>query len=89
MLRVMNVCWCLYWSAAVAIDLLEKMLLFHPKHLIKYTDALTHEYLAPYHDATDEPVAEEKFDWIFESADLAVDKWKIVMYVFESPIDVC
>ena len=27
----------------------------------------------------DEPVAEEKFDWSFNDADLPVDTWKIMM----------
>lgn len=65
------------------------MLLFHPKNRITATDALTHEYLASYHDPTDEPVAEEKFDWSFDGADVAVDKWKIVMYNFESLVLIC
>lgn len=64
-----------------AIDLLERMLVFDPKKRITASDALAHEYLAPYHDPTDEPVAEEKFDWSFNDADLPVDTWKIMMYV--------
>ncbi len=63
-----------------AIDLLEQMLVFDPKKRVKAGDALAHEYLAPYHDPTDEPVAEEKFDWSFNDADLPVDTWKIMMY---------
>jgi p38 MAP kinase len=57
------------------------MLVFDPKKRITATEALAHEYLAPYHDPTDEPVAEEKFDWSFNDADLPVDTWKIMMYV--------
>jgi p38 MAP kinase len=58
------------------------MLVFDPKKRITAADALAHEYLAPYHDPTDEPVAEEKFDWSFNDADLPVDTWKIMMWVY-------
>lgn len=63
-----------------AIDMLEKMLVFNPKSRITAGEALAHPYLAPYHDPSDEPVAEEKFDWSFNDADLPVDTWKIMMY---------
>lgn len=63
----------------LAIDLLERMLVFDPKKRITATEALGHDYLAPYHDPTDEPVADEKFDWSFNDADLPVDTWKIMM----------
>lgn len=66
----------------LAIDLLERMLVFDPKKRISAEQGLAHEYLAPYHDPTDEPVAAEKFDWSFNDADLPVDTWKIMMYVF-------
>jgi len=56
------------------------MLVFDPRKRVKAGDALAHEYLSPYHDPTDEPVAEEKFDWSFNDADLPVDTWKIMMY---------
>jgi p38 MAP kinase len=64
-----------------AIDLLERMLVFDPKKRISAEQGLAHEYLGPYHDPTDEPVAEEKFDWSFNDADLPVDTWKIMMLV--------
>lgn len=63
------------------MDLLERMLVFDPKKRITATEALAHPYLSPYHDPTDEPVAEEKFDWSFNDADLPVDTWKIMMCV--------
>ena len=63
-----------------ALDLLEKMLVFDPRTRISATEALSHEYLAPYHDPTDEPVAAEVFDWSFNDADLPVDTWKVMMY---------
>jgi p38 MAP kinase len=55
------------------------MLVFDPKKRVRAESALAHPYLAPYHDPTDEPVAEEKFDWSFNDADLPVDTWKIKM----------
>jgi p38 MAP kinase len=51
------------------------MLVFDPRKRITAAEALAHEYLAPYHDPTDEPVAAEPFDWSFNDADLPVDTW--------------
>nr|VWO94444.1 Mitogen-activated protein kinase HOG1 (MAP kinase HOG1) (EC [Ganoderma boninense] len=70
----------LHCNDPVAIDLLEKMLVFDPRKRITATDSLAHEYVAPYHDPTDEPEAAEKFDWSFNDADLPVDTWKVMMY---------
>jgi len=67
-------------TLTTALDLLEKMLVFDPRTRISATEALAHEYLAPYHDPTDEPVAAEVFDWSFNDADLPVDTWKVMMY---------
>ena len=63
-----------------AIDLLSKMLVFDPRKRITAAEALAHPYLAPYHDPSDEPVSEEKFDWSFNNADLPIENWKIMMY---------
>jgi p38 MAP kinase len=63
-----------------ALDLLEKMLVFDPRKRINAPECLSHEYVSPYHDPTDEPVAAEKFDWSFNDADLPVDSWKVMMY---------
>ena len=63
-----------------AVDLLEKMLNFDPKKRITAEEALKHPYLSPYHDPTDEPIAEDKFDWNFNDADLPVDTWRVMMY---------
>ena len=67
-------------SPSQALDLLEKMLVFDPRKRIDATQSLAHPYVAPYHDPTDEPVSEEKFDWSFNDADLPVDTWKVMMY---------
>jgi p38 MAP kinase len=52
------------------------MLVFDPRKRITAEEALAHPYLAPYHDESDEPVAEEKFDWSFSDADLPTETWK-------------
>ena len=39
-------------------------------------DALSHPYLAPYHDPTDEPVVKIPFDWRFDNAEVSLDAWK-------------
>jgi len=56
------------------------MLVFDPRKRIDAAMSLAHDYVAPYHDPTDEPVAEEQFDWSFNDADLPVDTWKVMMY---------
>lgn len=56
------------------------MLVFDPRKRIDATEALSHEYLAPYHDPSDEPSAPEPFDWSFNDADLPVDTWKCVIF---------
>lgn len=56
------------------------MLVFDPRKRITATEALAHDYVSPYHDATDEPESSEKFDWSFNDADLPVDTWKVMMY---------
>ncbi|KAJ3166360.1 MAPK protein hog1 [Irineochytrium annulatum] len=62
------------------LDLLEKMLVFDPRKRITASEALSHPYLACYHDASDEPVAEAPFDWSFTEANLSVDEWKTQIY---------
>ncbi|KAJ2105019.1 MAPK protein hog1 [Coemansia sp. RSA 922] len=64
----------------LAIDLLEKMLVFDPRKRITAAEALAHPYLETYHDEADEPEALNKFDWSFNDADLPVEEWKVMMY---------
>ena len=64
----------------LAISLLDKMLQLDPQRRCSAAEALTSQYLAPYHDSADEPSAAEMFDWSFLEADLPADVWKTVMY---------
>lgn len=63
------------------------MLVFAPKERLRAEQALAHEYLAPYHDPTDEPEA-DKFDSSFDDVDFPVDTWKTMMSVFTLPSSV-
>lgn len=56
------------------------MLVFDPRKRIDAVESLEHEYVAPYHDPSDEPVSDGQFDWSFNDADLPVDTWKVMMY---------
>ena len=59
--------------------LLDKMLQYDPNKRISATEALASQYLAPYHDPNDEPIAEEAIDWSFLDANLSADVWKTIM----------
>ncbi|TPX48858.1 hypothetical protein SeLEV6574_g01807 [Synchytrium endobioticum] len=59
-----------------ALDILERMLVFDPKSRITAAEALAHPYLATYHDPTDEPAADQAFDWSFGELDLPVAEWR-------------
>ena len=50
----------------LAIDLLEKLLIFNPAKRITVDDALKHPYLKLYHDPDDEPVSEPIPDNFFD-----------------------
>ena len=49
-----------------AIQLLQRMLIFHPGKRITVEEALSHPYLASLHDPSDEPLAHAEFSFEFE-----------------------
>ena len=59
------------------------MLQFDPQNRITAAEGLVSQYLAPYHDPNDEPVADEKFEWSFLDTGLPIEVWKNIMYVTE------
>jgi p38 MAP kinase len=61
-----------------AIALLELMLELDSERRITAEQALAHEYLAQYADATDEPTS-PPFNQNFEDMDLTVEKWKGIL----------
>ncbi|MCO5601388.1 hypothetical protein L7F22_055508 [Adiantum nelumboides] len=54
----------------LAVDLIDKMLIFDPRKRITVIEALSHPYLAMLHDESLEPVAPTPFDSSFEDEDL-------------------
>jgi len=63
-----------------ALDLLDKMLTFNPHKRITVEECLAHPYLKQYYDPTDEPVAEEPFNFEFELDDLPKEKLKELVF---------
>ncbi|CAK9437343.1 uncharacterized protein LODBEIA_P17210 [Lodderomyces beijingensis] len=64
----------------LAVDLLEKLLVFDPNKRLTVKQALKHPYLASYHDPLDEPVTSavpiEEFAFDVEKKDLDVEDLK-------------
>lgn len=53
-----------------AVDLLSKMLVFHPSHRITVDEALAHPWLQSLHDLNDEPSCDSPFSFELESVQL-------------------
>lgn len=68
----------------LAIDLLEKLLVFNPSKRITVDNALRHPYLSLYHDPEDEPEAEKVSEDFFEfdkyKDDLSIEDLKALLY---------
>ena len=57
-----------------ALDLLQKMLIFHPQQRISIDQALEHPFMASLHNADDEPVANFTFSFAFETEELTKER---------------
>ncbi|XP_057526267.1 mitogen-activated protein kinase 3-like [Amaranthus tricolor] len=64
----------------LAIDLIERMLIFDPTRRITVEEALSHPYLARLHDIADEPVCQEAFSFEFEQQVLGEEEMKEMIY---------
>ena len=56
--------------STLAIDLISRMLVFDPSKRITVEQALEHPYLASLHDISDEPCAQESFEFNYETEKL-------------------
>ena len=59
------------------------MLRLDPQERISAEEALQHPYMRMYHDPTDEPVAEELLDWMFNGDEFDKEMLKEMMYVHQ------
>lgn len=64
----------------LAIDLLQKMLMFNPDQRISVDSALEHPYLAPLHHHDREPVAHVQLDFSFEAEDLGTGSLREIVW---------
>ena len=67
-----------------AIDLLKKLLIFDPRKRITVKQALTHPYVAKYHDVADEPTAKlispEEFTFDTDQNKIMMSNLKVKLY---------
>eukprot|EP01097_Dermamoeba_algensis_P011848 TRINITY_DN932_c0_g1_i3.p1 TRINITY_DN932_c0_g1~~TRINITY_DN932_c0_g1_i3.p1 ORF type:complete len:185 (+),score=34.00 TRINITY_DN932_c0_g1_i3:729-1283(+) len=64
----------------LAINLLERMLVFNPLKRITVEEALSHPYLSYFHDEEDEPTLDVPFSFDFEKHDLPLEVYKELVY---------
>lgn len=71
-------------ASPLGLDLLGKMLTFNPDKRYTVQECLNHEYFEGIHNAEEEPVCEEFFDWSFDNFELS--KERIQTMIFEESL---
>ncbi|PHT57684.1 Mitogen-activated protein kinase 4 [Capsicum baccatum] len=64
----------------LAVDLLEKMLVFDPTRRITVDEALRHPFLSSLHDLNDEPICPRPFSFDFEEPSITEEKIKELIW---------
>ena len=64
---------------SLALDILERLLVWSPSERISAATALSHPYLSLYHDPTDEPEAKAPFNWALIDSEHSVETWRTLM----------
>ncbi|XP_057533607.1 mitogen-activated protein kinase homolog MMK2 isoform X2 [Amaranthus tricolor] len=67
-------------ASPMALDLLDKMLVFDPSKRITVSEALRHPYLAPLHDINEEPVCQQPFNFDFEHSSFTEEHIKELIW---------
>ncbi|CAI9776088.1 unnamed protein product [Fraxinus pennsylvanica] len=65
----------------LALDLLEKLLVFDPNQRITVDDALCHPYLSPLYDINDEPICSTPFSFDFEQQAITEENIKDLIWM--------
>eukprot|EP00050_Salpingoeca_kvevrii_P018767 m.78101 g.78101 ORF g.78101 m.78101 type:complete len:408 (+) comp8155_c0_seq3:307-1530(+) len=69
----------------LAIDLIDKLLVYEPELRLSAAQAIQHPYFAGFHAPEDEPVCLQAFDDSFESFELDLNGWKdLVLHEVEA-----
>jgi serine/threonine protein kinase len=64
----------------LAVELLDRMLMFNPAKRITVEEALAHPYLESLHNDEDEPVADSVFSFEFEKEDLTRERLQEMIF---------
>ncbi|KAK9743041.1 hypothetical protein RND81_03G213000 [Saponaria officinalis] len=68
-------------ASPMAVDLLERMLVFDPSRRITVDEALCHPFLASLHDINEEPVCPEPFSFEFEQPSFTEENIKELIWL--------
>ena len=64
----------------VAVDLLEKMLMFSPNKRYTVEQCISHPYFEGLHDPEQEPTSENLFSYAFDEGDITKEKMRNMIY---------
>ena len=65
---------------SVAVDLLEKMLMFSPNKRYTVEQCISHPYFEGLHDPEQEPTSENLFSYAFDEGDITKEKMRNMIY---------
>ncbi|XP_074263346.1 mitogen-activated protein kinase homolog MMK2-like [Silene latifolia] len=68
-------------ASPMAVDLLERMLIFDPSRRITVDEALCHPFLASLHDINEEPVSPQPFSFDFEQPSFTEENIKELIWL--------
>jgi len=64
----------------VALDLLSKMLVFNPNKRFTVEQCIEHPYFEGLHNADEEPISDNPFDWKFDDMEITKENIQSMIY---------